>query len=107
MTNKSLEVICQSWTEYEFESGWGASQRPDGVSLHLDESNLQEYLDLNWNVRDLSKTPNYYMKPDDCGICKVKVSEKLFNEILNAGSGLRMYRCVETELRKSFDLVKI
>lgn len=34
MVNKSLEVICQDWTENEFEPGWVASCRPDGISLH-------------------------------------------------------------------------
>ena len=40
MVNKSLDVIFQDWVEYEFESGWGAIQRSDGISLHLNNDDL-------------------------------------------------------------------
>ncbi len=105
MTNKSLEVICQDWTEHEFESGWGASQRPDAVSLHLNKNNLDKYVDLKWNNRDTSITPDLYESP---GLkYNVLVSQKLFDEISKENLGLRMYRCAEIDLKKSLDLVRI
>ena len=105
MANNSLEVICQDWTEHEYESGWGASQRPDGVSLHLNKNNLGKYIDLKWNNRDKSLTPDLYESPSSN--YNVLVSQKLFDEISKEEFGLRMYRRSELDLIKSLDIVRL
>ena len=86
MTSKTL-LVCQKWEESE--RGWGV--RPDGFSLHVDQTELSRYL-REYTKDRTGPAPDEYDRP--CGkpyLCVVddetferiqeKKSERSFSNI--------------------------
>jgi len=70
----SIIVWKCEWTESE--RGWG--MRPDGISLHVDEAEMQRYIKDYWDGMP-KETPHEYSRPE--GRCEVIVSGKLAKEL--------------------------
>jgi hypothetical protein len=71
---KKLTVVCQDWLESE--AGWG--QRPDGVSLHLTESDRVAYCKAYWSDqpgRDANGNPPHEYSREDGSPFLVEVEE--------------------------------
>lgn len=53
-----MKVVVQRWLESE--RGWGT--RPDGVSIHLNDADRQEYINRYWGSMP-DYTPDEYSRP--------------------------------------------
>ena len=80
------EVICQDWTESE--QGWG--QRPDGVSLHLNENNRATFF-KDYQKRLPKEIPHEYSFPEE-NIYVIKVDDNTFERIKETKNGLRLFQ---------------
>jgi len=87
-------VLIQRWTEYE--SGWG--QRPDGISVHFNESQRQEYITEHreWQHRTYGATvPDEYDAPAGNGEWMELVAEHADENITKyvlVGKSFRTYQ---------------
>lgn len=97
---EKLEVICQDWTEFEREEGWGCDQHYDGISIHLNQQAYSQYMDENWNNRDMTKVPDYYVAPTG-DTYKINIGAKLF-DLLNQ-KGDKTIRYFPTQIKKDLD----
>ena len=78
----SKKVLCQQWEESE--RGWGS--RPDGYSLHINESQRLEFIKNYW-ASVPKEVPDEYSRP--CGTAYLcDVSEEDFEELVNSKSGI-------------------
>jgi hypothetical protein len=78
--SRKLPIVFVGWTEYEREPGWGATQRYDGISIHLTNDDCasykQQFLAKPENCQPV--TPDYYERPSDSPQV-VDVEESLYN----------------------------
>ena len=89
-------LLLQNWTEYEREEGWGATQRPDGISLHFDTDDYKEYVKRHWAKYPDSHVPDYYTAPNPYNDPKrVQVTDELFTEVMQSEYGKRFYEIPE------------
>lgn len=83
-------LVLQYWTETE--RGWG--QRPDGISLHFNQEDRDQYIKDYWERqpdRINGRAPDEYTFPDgDC--VRVEVLDVLFTEVMQSEFGKRFYR---------------
>lgn len=75
-----------TWTESE--AGWG--QRPDGCSIHLQKEDIKPYVQAYWDTMP-DEVQEEYSRPDN-NPREVTLSEKLYKEVENTKSGLRLWQ---------------
>ena len=73
---KKKMVFCQLWEESE--RGWGV--RPDGYSLHLDQSSYNSYILSVYKGRDPNNVPDEYTRIFDDPFL-VEVSEAVYRKL--------------------------
>ena len=84
--NMSNIAILETWTESE--SGWG--QRPDGVSLHLNEGDYKDYVKNFWEGK-FGPAPHEYSR-EDGNTRVVYVSDDIYNKIKETKNGWRLWQ---------------
>jgi hypothetical protein len=76
-------AILVHWTESE--SGWG--QRPDGISLHANKEDADQYVKEYWDrmpPRDENgRPPDVYVRPESARTL-IMVDNKLYDEIAHS-----------------------
>lgn len=86
------QVLCQEWEESE--RGWGT--RPDGYSLHLDESDCSSFIKAYWAEqpdRIGGMAPDEYSRPWGSPF-RVDVSSSIYQQIQANPYGIRKFgRC--------------
>lgn len=82
MTNKHV-VICQKWEESE--RGWGT--RPDGYSLHLNDSDRRGFIEEYWASMPNS-APDEYSRPDGTPY-EAEVEAAVYEEVEASKNGIR------------------
>ena len=85
-------VLC-NWTETER----GRRMRPDGVSLHFDEDDYEEFVKRYWDSmsdRGNGIPPSIYSFPNN-NLMEVSVTDELFTETMQSEFGKRFYKTPE------------
>jgi len=76
VTEKTHVAYVLTWTESE--SGWG--MRPDGVSLHLTQDDVKNYITAYWD-RMPKEVPHEYSRNDSDSGKLAAISAKLFKQL--------------------------
>ncbi len=80
--------VAYMLTWEESEAGWGV--RPDGLSLHLSQQHVKEYLAELTRSRQGTSTPHEYDRP--CGdAVAVEVTDDVYEDLVRKGGHLRAY----------------
>jgi len=94
---KRYSVVVQEWLESE--AGWGC--RPDGVSLHLNDTDRKQYCELYWK-REKERNPSGVTPAEysrECGSPYIiDVDATTYRRIKQSPSG--GIRCWQTEFRQ-------
>lgn len=85
------KCVFQLWEESE--RGWGV--RPDGCSIHLDDTELKNYLDNIYNNRGY-EVPNEYDRTVGDSI-ECFISDNLYNKLLESGN-IRLFESEKNNL---------
>lgn len=93
------KLYLQYWEESE--RGWGV--RPDGCSLHLEQSDHNKFIESVYSDRNESSVPDEYDRVVG-GLIDVYVSETLYNEIVKNGGSLRLMEYNMNNLRNLRDI---
>lgn len=72
-------VIALDWTEHEYEPGWGASQRPDGTSLHLTNAHAAAF------ERKLSEHESYELYSRPASPKTIFIPDEVYARLEEAG----------------------
>jgi hypothetical protein len=75
-------VVLQKWTESE--RGWG--QRPDGWSLHLNNTEREKYIREYWADQSDGPAPDEYSFPNNEGGKIIDVCEATYELLKNKKS---------------------
>ena len=65
-------------TEFEYEGGWGASQRPDGVAFCADKTNLENYFSVKKKDSIQNSSANYQLFEEITTPKLVKVNDECY-----------------------------
>lgn len=93
------KLYLQYWEESE--RGWGV--RPDGCSLHLEQSDHNKFIESVYSDRSESSVPDEYDRVVG-GLIDVYVSKTLYNEIVKNGGSLRLMEYNMNNLRNLRDI---
>jgi hypothetical protein len=59
-----MNLIVESWTEFEYEPGWGATQRHAGWAVFLNNDERDAYMATIYIDRT-KQAPDYYEQEDE------------------------------------------
>lgn len=80
---EGVEIWFVKWYEHEYEPGWGPTDRPDGISLHVSEEEAKAYIKGVEQRNKKQSSSGYHLsmhpvgKPKRKVLTSSEVSEKL------------------------------
>lgn len=99
-------VVLVRWTEYEYEPGWGASERNDGGSIHLNKTDFEAFRDAHERKVKATKADqpsasgyNCYWRPDGSQQI-IDVHEAVYEDLLDKEKHRNGKRLTNEELKE-------